>query len=149
MPNPYLRDAILTASPEQLQLMLYDGAIRFAMQAQDAIRAREIENTHNLLIKAQRIMIELQNGLRPEVAPELCERMGALYSFVYTKFVDANVQKDIGAIDDALSVLRRQRETWQMLVDKVQAAHDDQATDPPALEPAAPAQCGGTLSLEG
>ena len=109
--NPYLRDAVLTASPEQLQLMLYDGAIRFALQARDAIERKEIENSHNLLSRAQLIVREMENGLRHEVAPELCGRMASLYRFVFGKLVDANIHKDVQAIDDALKILRHQRET--------------------------------------
>lgn len=117
--NPYLRNAVLTAAPEQLQLMLYDGAIRFASQARDAIEAREIEKSYNLLTRAQAIVREMENGLRHEVAPELCARMASLYRFVFGKLVDANVQKDVTAIDDALKILRHQRETWVLVVDKI------------------------------
>jgi flagellar biosynthetic protein FliS len=44
--NPYLRDAVLTATPEQLQLMLYDGCIRFALQARDAIEKTDYETSY-------------------------------------------------------------------------------------------------------
>ncbi len=118
--NPYLRDAVMTASPEQLQLMLYDGAIRFASQARDAIQAGEIENSYNLLTRAQNIVREMENGLRHEVAPELCSQMAALYRFVFSKLVDANVYKESGFVDDAIKVLRHQRETWAVLINKIQ-----------------------------
>ncbi|UCG17857.1 MAG: flagellar protein FliS, partial [Phycisphaerales bacterium] len=44
-PNSYLRNAVMTATPEQLHLMLYDGAIRFTLQARDAIEARDYEGS--------------------------------------------------------------------------------------------------------
>ncbi len=112
----------MTATPEQLQLMLYDGAIRFASQAREAIEKREIENSFNLLTRAQNIVQEMENGLRHEVAPEICGQMVSLYRFVFGKLVDANVNKDVQAVDDALKVLRHQRETWAILADKVQKA---------------------------
>jgi len=125
--DEYLKNAILTASPEQLQLMLYDGAIRFASQAREAIQARDIERTHDLLTRAQRIVLEMQNGLRPEVNPELCNRMSALYTFVYRKLVEANVNKDLQALDGALRILNHMRETWVMLIEKLRQERQERA----------------------
>jgi flagellar protein FliS len=118
--NQYLQDAVLTATPEQLQLMLYDGAIRFATQARDALQAKDIERTHNLLTKAQRIVVEMQTSLRPEVAPEICSQMAGLYTFVYRRLVDANLQKDLVALDEALQILNHVRQTWLLLMDSLQ-----------------------------
>jgi len=118
--DEYLRNAVLTAPPEQLQMMLYDGAIRFASQAREAIEAKDIEQTHNLLTRAQRIIVEMQNGLRPEMNPDLCDRVAALYTFVYRKLIEANVNKDLQALDEALRILKHMRETWAMLLDRLQ-----------------------------
>ena len=117
----------MTARPEQLQLMLYDGAIRFASQAREAIEKREIENSFNLLTRAQNIVREMESGLRHEVAPEICGQMASLYRFVFSKLVDANVNKDVQAVDDALKVLRHQRDTWAILADKIQKAQSDES----------------------
>ena len=145
--NPYLRNAVMTARPEQLQLMLYDGAIRFASQAREAIEKREIENSFNLLTRAQNIVREMENGLRHEVAPELCGQMASLYRFVFSKLVDANVNKDVQAVDDALKVLRHQRETWAILADKVQKAQNEES---PVMQQAEGAEAPqDSISLEG
>ena len=117
--NPYLRDAVMTATPEQLQLMLYDGAIRFAMQARDALEIKDYETSYLRLTRAQNIILEMQNGLNYEVNRPLCERMAAIYKFLYGKLLDANINRNVADIDDALRVLRIERETWQILVDKV------------------------------
>lgn len=109
----------MTASPEQLQLMLYDGAIRYAVQGQDALHSKDFEQSCEKLIRAQHILLEMQNGLRREIHPELCDRMSAIYGFIYSRLVDANTAKDPSAVDDALRVLRYERETWVMLMDKV------------------------------
>lgn len=117
--NPYLREAVLTASPEQLQLMLYDGAIRFTMQGREALLKKDFEAVYNALTRAQKIVLEMHAGLRPEVNPTLCERVGALYMFVYHKLVDGSAHHDVQALDDALKILRLERETWQLLCDRV------------------------------
>jgi len=120
--NPYLRDAVLTATPEQLQLMLYDGAIRFSLQARDALLRKDFETSFARLTQAQNIVLEMQNSLNPKANPELCGRVASIYGFLYHKLVEANVHRDVSAIDDAVKVLRIERETWQMLVDKVNRA---------------------------
>ncbi|MBU0638147.1 MAG: flagellar export chaperone FliS, partial [Planctomycetes bacterium] len=117
--HEYLKNAVLTATPEQLQLMLLDGAIRLATRGQEAIRANDIEGSYNALERAQRIVLELSAGLRPEVNPELVEQMAALYNFIYRRLVDANMQRDEDAVDDALRILRHQRETWALLIEKI------------------------------
>ena len=131
--NAYLRDAVMTATPEQLQLMLYDGAIRFAKQGKEAIQNKDFETSFNKLTAAQNIMIEMQNGLNFEVNHELCGRMASIYQFLYSKLVDACVNRDTSAIDDALRVLGIERETWQILVDKLQK--ERQAGQDPTDEP--------------
>lgn len=126
--NDYLRNAILQARPEQLQLMLYDGAIRFALQGRDALAKKDYETSYEKLSRAQKIVLEMEAGLRPEVHREICEQMTSLYNFVYRKLVDASVQRDTELIDDALKILRHQRETWLLLLEKVNSMHDTQAT---------------------
>ena len=91
----YLRTKVLTATPEQLQLMLFDGAIRFSEQAKLALEKKNFDQSYNLLMRAQKIVQELQGALKPEVAPELCNNLAALYSFVYRRLVDANLHRNI------------------------------------------------------
>ena len=128
--NPYLRDAVMTATPEQLQLMLYDGCIRFALQARDALEKKEFETSFEKLTRAQKIILEMQNGLDFDVNRELCERVNSIYGFLYRKLVDACTKRDLGAIDDAVKVLRIERETWQILVDKVNKARQNTEVKP-------------------
>jgi flagellar protein FliS len=142
-PNSYLRDAVLTATPEQLQLMLYDGAIRFALQGRDALEARDYETSYERLARAQGIVLEMEQGLRHEVNPELCERMAALYGFIYRKLVAASVDKNTAAIDEALKILRMERETWVLLIEKVNAARAEAASAEDAF-----AEHHGAFSVE-
>lgn len=146
--NPYLRDAVMTATPEQLQLMLYDGAIRLALQARDAIEQKDYESSFNKLTKAQNIVLEMQTGLNFEVNRPLCERMAAIYNFIYRKLIDANVQRNVSEIDDALKILRVERETWRILVDKVGKLQDGDGASPSALA-GAPEAIPGSFSAEG
>jgi flagellar protein FliS len=118
--NEYLKTKVMTASPEQLQLMLYDGAIRFCEQARPAIESREIEKSYKLLTRAQEILMEMCNAMRDEYAPETCARMRSLYIFCYEKLVEANIEKKLEPLDEALKVIRHMRETWVLLLEKLQ-----------------------------
>src|SRR5678815_2226507 len=115
----YLRTRVMTATPEQLQMMLYDGAIRFSEQARAALEARDYEKSYNMISRVQKIITEMSCTLKREVLPELCDKLTALYSYVYKKLIEANVQHSVGAIDEALELLRYQRETWALLLDQL------------------------------
>ena len=143
-PNSYLRDAVMTATPEQLQLMLYDGAIRFATQGRAALLAKDYEVSYLKLSRAQAIVLEMEQGLRSEVNPELCDRMAAIYGFCYRRLVEASVNQDPSAIDDALKILRTERETWVIVINKVNAARADGVSGD-----AEPATQQSTLCVEG
>ena len=134
--SEYLKTRVLTASPEQLQLMLYDGAIRFCEQARQAIKNKEIEKKFHLLTRAENIVLELCKSMREDLAPDTCSKMRALYLFCYEKLVMANMNKDMEPLDDALKVLRHMRETWVMLMEKIHAERTANlhsvATEPPA-----------------
>ncbi len=117
----YVKNAVLTASPEQLQLMLYDGAIRFTLRGLDGIRAQNREAAFEAFDRAQRIMLELSSGINRDVNPALADRMGAIYNFIYRRLIAANVDLDEAAAQEALRLLRYQRETWVLLMDKIQS----------------------------
>ncbi len=116
----YLRTKVLTATPEQLQLMLYDGAIRFGEQARAALQARNYENSYTLITRVQKIVLELISTLRHDQAPDLCGKLAAIYNFAYRKLIDANVNHEVEPLDEALELLRYQRETWVMLMQQLQ-----------------------------
>jgi len=126
----YLKTKVMTASPEMLTLMLWDGAIRFAEQGKDAILKKEIEASYKSLVRAQQIVTEMISCLKHSVNPDLCGKLAALYNFIYRRLVDANLQKDAKLVDDALEIMRHQRETWSMLIDQLakERAAEAQAT---------------------
>ena len=115
----YLRTKIFTATPEQLQLMLYDGALRFGEQARVALEQKNYEQSYNMISRCQKIITEMHSSLKPDVAPDLCKKMSALYNFIYMKLVDANLEHEVAKLDEALNILRYQRETWVLLLDRL------------------------------
>src|SRR5918997_5472494 len=94
----YLRTRVMTATPEQLQMMLYDGAIRFSEQAKAALEAEDYEKSYQAISRVQKILTEMSCGLKHDVLPELCEKLSALYSYVYRRLIDANVRREAAAL---------------------------------------------------
>ncbi|MDP9175935.1 MAG: flagellar export chaperone FliS [Planctomycetota bacterium] len=134
----YLRVKVLTATPEQLQLMLFDGALRFGQQARAALEKKNYEQSFNLISQTQKIVNELQCGLRHDVAPELCGKLASLYNYAYRKLTEATIEHRLEAMDEALEVLKYQRETWVMLLDKLakqKAGLAAQSIDIPTPDP--------------
>ncbi|QDU33303.1 Flagellar protein FliS [Poriferisphaera corsica] len=119
--NPYLRTKILTASPHELRLLLFDGAIRFCNQAKKAIDEKDFDTSYHSIMKAEKIILELSSSLNHDVNPDVTEKMVALYNYMYRRLIDANMSRDLETIDEVIKLLQYERETWQMLVNKVQS----------------------------
>jgi flagellar protein FliS len=151
--NEYLKTRVLTASPEQLQLMLYDGAICFCEQARSAIGENNIEESYRLINRAEKIVLELFNSMKEEIAPETCANMRSLYLFCYDRLVQANMKKNLTSLDEALRILRHLKETWIMLMEKINEERAEQ--QPPIPTPQPPAdidqlhEIGANINFEG
>lgn len=125
----YRQTQIQTAKPEQLILMLYDGAISFLKKAKVSIENKNIEESHNLLIKAQDIIIELMASLNLEVG-EIALNLFRLYEYMHYRLVEANIKKDEKPIDEVLSMLQELREAWETAIKKVKEEKPEVSNKP-------------------
>lgn len=108
--NVYKQSSILTASPEELTLMLYNGLIRFIMQAQRAIEGNDIEKANESIVRAEDIIEEFQVTL--DMSYELSQGLSLLYDYMYRRLIDANIGKDLEILDEVLHFARDLRDTW-------------------------------------
>lgn len=115
----YLRTRVMTATPEQLQLMLYDGAVRFTEAAKAALDRRDLEAVHVNVSKAQAIVTELLSGLRPTHGAGLCGRLAGVYQYVYRKLIEVGFDHRADSAEAALIVLRHQRDSWVLLLEQM------------------------------
>ncbi|MEE2787580.1 MAG: flagellar export chaperone FliS [Myxococcota bacterium] len=103
---------IQTASPAQIMLMLYDGAIRFALIARKKIDEKDYAAKGTYLGKVQAILSELMSSLDFSVAPELCERLEQLYLYMMERLTKANLELDTQPVDEVVELLKTLREGW-------------------------------------
>ena len=111
-----------TASPGQLVIMLYQGAIKFLVKASSELEAGNTEGTHYNLVRAQDIVIELMTGLDLSAGPVAAD-LHALYGYIYRRLVEANVRKDAQAIHDVIAMLRDLLLAWEEAVAAVEGSH--------------------------
>jgi flagellar protein FliS len=115
----YLRTRVMTATPEQLQMMLFDGALRYGEQARIALSQKNFEQTYLNISRVQKILAEMMGSLKPKIFPELCDKLTALYQYVYKRLIEASVQHKMESLEEAMRLLKFQRDTWFMLLEQV------------------------------
>jgi flagellar secretion chaperone FliS len=117
--NAYLRTKVLTASPEELRLMLLEGAVKFARQGREGMEARDYEAMYAGLSQARDIVFELMTTIRGDVDPDLAANARGLYAFIYRTIVEASLEKDAVKAGKAIELLEYERETWVLLMQKL------------------------------
>jgi flagellar secretion chaperone FliS len=110
-PSAYRQSAVLTASPEQLVVMLYDGARRFLGQATVAMRAGDVETSHVKLRRAEAIISHLLETLDLDQG-EIAGRLQSIYLFCNRHLNDARMQRDPQKIEQVNSLLGELRSAW-------------------------------------
>jgi flagellar protein FliS len=115
--NQYQNNQVTTASPEQLLIMLYDGAIRFVRQAAEAMAAGERVRKLESISKALGIVSELANTLDHEVGGEIAENLDALYHFMIRELTQANLKNDAEKLRVVEDLLCGLRETWMQAIE--------------------------------
>lgn len=115
--NKYKQNSVSTATPEELTLMLYDGAIKFMNIGKYSIENKDLEKAHSSLIRAQDIILELNYSL--DMNYDISKEIRELYNFVLSKLIDANINKDTKAIDEALVIVNDMRDTWKEVMKQI------------------------------
>ncbi|MBR5163122.1 MAG: flagellar export chaperone FliS, partial [Schwartzia sp.] len=115
----YKRQQVLTATPEALTLMLYNGALRFMTEGREAIEKKDYEEANNSLQKAQNIITEFRVTLNMEY--EIAHQLLPLYNYVYDRLVEANMKSDIEQLDEAKNIITELRDAWAQAMKKARA----------------------------
>lgn len=118
--NPYAQyknSKILTASPAELTLMLYEGAIKFGNIAIEAIENKDVEKAHNNIIRVQKIIDEFRATLNRKY--EVAEEFDKIYRYLLRRLLEANATKDVEIMKEVVEHLRSMRDNWKEVMKKV------------------------------
>lgn len=108
--SQYKENSVYTATPEELTLMLYNGVIKFIMQAQKHIEDKDILKAHTSIIRAQDIIEEFQASLDKKY--EISNSLNLLYDYMLRRLVEANVSKNKEILEEVLYFAKELRDTW-------------------------------------
>ena len=117
MTNPYQKyqqNSVMTASGQELTLMLYNGCLRFIKLAKREMEEKQFEEKNTNLIKAQAIIQELQITLNRDV--EVADNMAQLYEYIHNRLIEANMKNDIAILEEAEGHVRELTDTWKQVM---------------------------------
>ena len=121
----YANNKILTASPAELVLMLYEAAIKFTNIAISAVEiteehpSKDIEEAHENILKVERIIEELQLSLDKKYP--VAQDFDNVYQYIQQRLIDANISKDKEVLEEILKHLRKMRDTWKEVMKRALA----------------------------
>lgn len=107
----YANSKIMTATPAELTLMLYDGAIKFCNIAIAGIEEKDVEKTHNNIKKVEDIITEFQVTLNHKYP--VADDFDNVYKYLKGRLLEANIKKDKEILEEVLKHLRTMRDTWK------------------------------------
>ena len=110
MANAYKTQQIMTASPEELTLMLYNGALRFVNESVRAIEQHDLEQANKANLRAQDIIREFMNTLDTQY--EIAQSLMPLYEYMEHRLVQGNIKKDTTQLLEVKEMLTELRDSW-------------------------------------
>lgn len=117
--NAYLRSKVMTATPAELTLMLYEGALKFVNKAIMSVEKDDVMGAHNNLMKTQRIIEELRASLDHKYP--VAKEFDTVYEYILRRLVEANIKKDKDILEEVLEHLRTMRDTWKEVMKNANA----------------------------
>ena len=118
--DAYAKNKILTASPAELTLMLYEGAIKFCNIAIAAIEEKNVETAHNNITKVENIIAEFLSTLDHKYP--VAKDFENVYNYLMERLLEANLKKDKEILEEVLTHLRTMRDTWKEVMEQNKAA---------------------------
>lgn len=112
----YKKASVNTQDQATLILMLYDGAVRFLKKAQIKLSEKDLEEAHVCLVKSKDIVAELLASLKTEGTGQIGANLQQLYTYIYNRLIDANVQKSPEMTAECLQLVSELREGWRSVI---------------------------------
>lgn len=131
--DEYQETQVLTASPQQLHLMVVDGALLYARRAAEALDSGNREEAFLALNRSREFVAELLGGLRVDQNPETCVNLKQLFAFVFHRLAMADIEQNPQLVGEAIRILEKHRETWLELMSTLQQSAST-SDDTPAID---------------
>lgn len=112
----YKRQQIMTATPEALTLMLYNGCLKFMTEGMEHIDNKEWEAANNSIQKAENIISEFRITLNMEY--DIAKQLMPLYNYTYDRLVEGNIKGDTKLIQEAFDIIKELRDAWAQAMKK-------------------------------
>ncbi|ANU09190.1 flagellar protein FliS [Planococcus antarcticus DSM 14505] len=112
--NPYQtyqQNSVMTASPQELTLMLYSGSVKFIKIAKRAMNDKNFQEKNTNIIKAQNIILELRSTLNSDI--DMSTGLEQMYEYMYSRLLEANMKNDLEALEEVETLMTDMRNTWK------------------------------------
>ncbi|ALS80040.1 flagellar protein FliS [Planococcus kocurii] len=112
--NPYQtyqQNSVMTASPQELTLMLYSGSVKFIKLAKRAMNDKNFQEKNTNIIKAQNIIQELRSTLNADI--DMSTDLEQMYEYMYSRLLEANMKNDLEALEEVETLMIDMRSTWK------------------------------------
>jgi flagellar secretion chaperone FliS len=108
----YRQTMVQSRSPLELVVMLYDGALRFLKETEDAMRRGDLIAKRDALSKSFAILSELQSTLNVDQGGTTAASLDSLYVYMITRLTEANIQKNPAPVQEVITLLTGLRDAW-------------------------------------
>ena len=125
--DAYKRQQVMTATPEALTLMLYNGCLKFIKEGVEALAEKHYETANESLQKAQNIISEFRVTLNMDY--EISHQLLPLYNYAYDRLVEGNMKSDPTIIAEASDIMTELRDAWAQAMQKARAEKGSQGTE--------------------
>ncbi|MBO6303474.1 MAG: flagellar export chaperone FliS [Selenomonadaceae bacterium] len=115
----YKRQQVMTATPEALTLMLYNGCIKFMGEGIDALEKKDFEEANTVIQKAENIISEFRVTLNMDY--DISHQLLPLYNYVYDRLVEGNMKSDPSKLEEAKTIITELRDAWVQAMKKARA----------------------------
>lgn len=112
--SAYQTNQVMTAPPQELTLMLYNGGIKFLRMAKVALAEKKFDKVHENAMKVQEILGELIGTLDDKYP--IAEQMSAMYNYMLQRTIEANIKKDSAIFDEVEDFFTQFRDTWKQAI---------------------------------
>lgn len=128
----YLTTRVMSASPQELRLLLLNAAVKHAQQACDGLATKNYELSYNGFTQSRAIVLELISGISPDAGPDLAENVRNVYLFIFRELMDASFEKSVERTRKIVELLEYERDTWILAMEHI--ANEKRAATTPGRQ---------------